>query len=162
MLVAPQIGGGVPSFVPFLYIAKGASFLPAFILSGRQFSAYRGKFSAKTGKSYILFGGRWCFLGILGDNKGRNPNIFLNIRKEGGVLRWSAAGLLACPLVAGGRGFRGSGPAGGWLWSSGGVFPAFWSLYCFAFVGLPLKYAFIRVLRAFLEGFVVRMYICMG
>ena len=30
--------------------SKGASFLPAFILSGRQFSAYRCKFSAKSGK----------------------------------------------------------------------------------------------------------------
>lgn len=43
-------GGGVPSFMPFLHMA-GASVPPAFILSSRQFSAYRGKFSAKKGKS---------------------------------------------------------------------------------------------------------------
>ena len=73
---------------------------------------------AKRGKNEFLFGGRWCFLGKIGDNRGRNLNIFLKSRKEGGVLRWSLAGSLACPLVAGGRalwGFRtcqtfGAGP----------------------------------------------------
>ena len=32
-----------------------------------------------------------CFVGKIGDKKGRNLNIFLKARKEGGVLRWSAA-----------------------------------------------------------------------
>ena len=45
----------------------------------------------------------WCFLGKIGDNKGRNLNIFLKSRKEGRVSRWSAGCPLACPLVAGGR-----------------------------------------------------------
>ena len=56
---------------------------------------------AKRGKNEFLFGGRWCFLGKIGDNRGRNLNIFLKSRKEGGLLRWSVACLLACPLVAG-------------------------------------------------------------
>ena len=57
--------------------SKGASVLPAFILSGRQFSVHRGKFSAKQGKSEFFFGVLWCFLGIFGGNKVQNLNIFL-------------------------------------------------------------------------------------
>ena len=37
---------------------------------------------AKQGKNEFLFGGRWCFLGVLGDNKVQNTNIFLKVRKE--------------------------------------------------------------------------------
>ena len=69
-----------------------SSFLPSIVADFRTNRAKRGK-------NKFLFGGRWCFLGIFGDNKGRNLNIFLKSRKEGGVLRWSAACLLACPLV---------------------------------------------------------------
>ena len=61
--------------------------------------------------------------------------------------------------------FEDSGPAGpaiGWLWSSGGVFHAFCPLPCFACGALHLNMALFRVLRGFLEGFMVRMYIYMG
>ena len=58
--------------------------------------------------------------------------------------------------------FDASGPAGGRLWSSCGVFPAFCPLVCFACGALHLNMALFRILRGFLEGFMVRMYICMG
>ena len=45
------IGGGCPFLPALSAYSAGASVLPAFPLSGRQFSAYRGKFSAKRGKS---------------------------------------------------------------------------------------------------------------
>ena len=68
----PKIGGGVSLFYALSAYSKGASVLPAFILSGRQFSVHRGKFSAKQGKSEFFFGVLWCFLGIFGDQKGQN------------------------------------------------------------------------------------------
>ena len=43
-----------------------------------------------------------------------------------------------------------------------GVFRPFRPLSCFPLPVIVLYYALFRVLRAFLEGFVVRMYICMG
>ena len=43
-----------------------------------------------------------CFLGIFGDKKGRNTNIFLKVREGKRAEMWSLACLLACPLVAGG------------------------------------------------------------
>ena len=85
----PKIGGGVPSFMPFQY-STGIYFVPAFILSGRQFSVHRGKFSAKQGKSEFFFGVLWCFLGNFGDNKVQNLNIFLKygVSVCGRVLLW--------------------------------------------------------------------------
>ena len=58
-----------------------------------------------------------------------------------------------------------SGPAGpviGWLWSSGGALPAFCPLYCIVLVVSLANMALFRVLKAFLAGFGVRMYVCMG
>ena len=49
-----------------------------------------------------------------------------------------------------------------WLVSSGGALHAFCPLYCFACGALHLNVALFRVLRGFLEGFMVRMYVCMG
>ena len=87
--------------------SKGASVLPAFILSDRQFSVHRGKFSAKSGKSEFFFGVLWCFLGIFGDKKCQNLNIFLKYGSGVScrVLLWWW--LLSCPLVQGSAGFRG-------------------------------------------------------
>ena len=61
-------------------------------------------------------------------------------------------------LSRGRQAFEDSGPAGGWLWSSGGVFHAFCPLSCFACGALHLNMALFRVLRAFLAGFMVRMW----
>lgn len=41
-----------------------------------------------------------------------------------------------------------------WLWSSGAVFPAFWSLSCFALVVLLANMALFGFLRGFLARFV--------
>ena len=58
--------------------------------------------------------------------------------------------------------FEASGPAGGWLWSSGGALPPFLRFTALLFVVLLANMALFRVLRGFLEGFGVRMYIYMG
>ena len=63
------------------------------------------------------------------------------------------------PTWAGGRGFRDSGPAGGWLWSTGGVFPAFRPLSCFALGVLLANMALFRILRGFLAGFPCWMWV---
>lgn len=49
-----------------------------------------------------------------------------------------------------------------WLVSSGGALPAFCPLVCFVLVVSLANMALIRVLRGFLEGFGVRMYVCVG
>ena len=49
--------------------------------------------------------------------------------------------------------FEGAGPAECRRWSSGRVFRCFCPLYRFVFGALPLKYAFIRILRRFLARF---------
>ena len=54
---------------------------------------------AKQGKNEFLFGVLWCFLGVFGDKKGRNTNIFLKVREGKRAEMWSLACLLACPLV---------------------------------------------------------------
>ena len=68
--------GGVPSFMPFLHIVR-ASVPPAFILSGRQFSAYRGKFSAKKGQKWINFWGCLVFSREFGRPKRAKFKIYL-------------------------------------------------------------------------------------
>ena len=99
--------GGVPSFMSFLHIASvHISRLP-FTISGSQFSAYRGNFSAKTGKSYILFGGAWCFLGNLGDKKGQNLRYILISRVAGCCFHPLLGWRWWCPLGAGGAGCMG-------------------------------------------------------
>ena len=85
--------------------------------------------------------------------------------------KWCWCVVSCAPLVVvfhrvhwsrGRQAFDASGPAGGRLWSSCGVFPAFCPLVCFACGALHLNMALFRILRGFLEGFMVRMYICMG
>ena len=49
-----------------------------------------------------------------------------------------------------------------WLVSYSGALPAFCPLSCFACGALHLNMALFRVLRGFLEGFMVRMYVYMG
>lgn len=68
----------------------------------------------------------------------------------------------SCPLVLRCQCFEDSGPVIGWLWSSGGVFLAFCPFVCFMLVVSLANMALFRVLRGFLEGFRVQMYVCMG
>ena len=142
-------GGGVPSFMPSLHMAKGlpfclpeSPFLPSIVAN---FQTIR----AKQGKNKFLFDVLLCFLGIFGDNKGRNLNIFLKSRREGGVLRWSAACLLACPLGYDCRLFGASGPSrvlAVILWS---CVPSFCPLSRFVFGVLSLNMVLFRVFRGF-------------
>ena len=48
--------------------------------------------------------------------------IFLKVGAVGAVQVVGCLVVLVCPLVAGGQAFEASGPAEGWLWSSGRVF----------------------------------------
>ena len=70
----------------------------------------------------------------------------------GGGVHWSR----------GVQAFEDSGPVIGWLWSSGGALHAFCPLYCIVLVVSLANMALFRVLRGFLEGFGVRMYVCVG
>ena len=72
-------GGGWVFFVGGSPYSTGLSLLPAFQSPA---ASHRGKFSAKQGKNEFLFGVSWCFLGIFGDKKVQNLNIFLKVRKE--------------------------------------------------------------------------------
>ena len=58
-----------------------------------------------------------------------------------------------CPLGAGGQAFGASGVLRC-------VFCPFCPLYCLSFGAMPLKYASIRILRAFPEGFGVVVWVC--
>ena len=49
-----------------------------------------------------------------------------------------------------------------WLWSSCRVFLPFCPLPRFALGALIANVALFRILKAFLEGFTVQMYVCMG
>ena len=49
-----------------------------------------------------------------------------------------------------------------WLVSSSGALPAFCPLYCIVLVVSLANMALFRVLRGFLEGFGVRMCVCVG
>ena len=78
------------------------------------------------------------------------------------ALRRLAACLLACPLVAMCRIQDLQDLPECRLWSSGRVSPPFCPLASFAYDTLCLNMALFRVLRGFLEGFTVQMYVCMG
>ena len=117
---------------------------------------------AKRGKNEFLFGMLWCFLGIFGDNKGQKLNIFLKVGKVNG---WRCCRLSAFWRVHWSEDsgpFGDSGPAGGWLWSSGRVFLSFCPLFCLALGGLLANMPLFRVLRAFLGGFMVLVWVCVG
>ena len=59
--------------------------------------------------------------------------------------------------------FEASGPAGCWRWSSGRVFPPFVRLCCSALGALLANMALFRAFKAFLEGFMVVVWVyCFG
>ena len=97
-----------------------------------------------------------CFLGNLGDQNGQKQRyilllglqglpLWLSLWGGGGVHWWQVVRVQAFEVVLC---FR-------------GVFPAFCPLSRFALGALFLKYAFIRVLRAFLAWFVVVVWVCL-
>ena len=104
----------------------------------------------------------WCFLGIFGDRKGQNLNIFLKVMEGKRLERWSAACLSSCPL--------GAGVSGSWGYFADvskivlmlplfGVFPAF---YRSALGALLANMALFRVFRAFLARFYGFVWVCVG
>ena len=58
--------------------------------------------------------------------------------------------------------FDASGPAEGWLWSFGGAFPAFCLFAAFAFLQYLLNMPLFRILRRFLAGFGVLVWVCVA
>ena len=58
-----------------------------------------------------------------------------------------------CPLVAYVPDSGPAGPAGGWLWSSGGALHAFCPLYCFALCRVACEYGSISRFKGVLRGF---------
>ena len=157
----PKIGGGCPSFMPFLHIARGhPSCLPSSSLvvnfqsiganfqQNRSkvnfslvcFGVFSGKSETKNGKSEIYFG-FGAFVVLLSSS-------FVVAVVVSTCGRWW------CPPSAGGRLL--------WLVLLSCRVPRLLSAFLLCFTALPFKYALFRVLRAFLAGFGARMYVCMG
>ena len=101
---------------------------------------------AKRGKSYILFGALWCFLGVLRDRKGRNLRYILVLGVAGLPLRlslWGGGGVHWAQVV------QCAGASGGLLWCVPSLSSCLLSLCCFCFPAIPAKYALFRILRGF-------------
>ena len=152
--------GGWP-FLYALYIANGAQFHPAFrvpfLLPSWQIFRQSGQIFGKKGQKLDFICLALCFLGIFGDKKGQNLNIFLKCGCKVGAGCGSACLPFVGPLVAGGRTFR---TCRRWLWSSGRAFPPFCPLVCFVPGGMLVNMALFRVFRGFLAGFMVVACVC--
>lgn len=158
-------GGGCPLLYA-LYIANGALFHPTapspFPAPSGQIFRQSGQIFGKKGQKLDFICSLWCFLGKIGDRKRQKQRYILL-----SGLSWCCFYPLLwwrwwCPLVAGGQGFEASGPAIGWLWSSGRVFPAFCPLCCFCLWWVAFKYALFRVLKGFLARFGVFVWVCLA
>ena len=152
-------GGGVSPFVC-------SSAAPFLLLSSLPFLLHRVKFSDEQGKKWQKLDFIWCGLVFSRDfgrpKRAKIKHILESGRNEGArwwafvpefhrVHLWQVVGSLWLVLC-----FRGV------FSSSGRVFPSV-CLLCRLVVGaLPLKYAFIRILRAFLRGFSCSVWVCVG
>ena len=150
----PANRGGVSLPLCPFHHSEGASVLPAFILSGRQFSFNRGKFSAKVNKFLGWFG---VFSGFWEIKKGKNLRYILL-----SGLSWCCFHPLLwrrwwCPLGAGDAGRRGFRCPAVCVPS---LCPCRLSLCCFCFPAIPAKYALFRILRVFLGGFGAFVWVC--
>ena len=150
----PKIGGGWLFYALSAY-SKGASFLPAFILSGRQFSAYRCKFSAKSGKvnNFLV---RFGVSSEFSETKKGKSEIYFGF---GAFVVLLSSSFVVAVVVS--TGCRWCAPAPS-LWVCSVPLPCLLSLSCFACGALHLNMALFRILRGFLARFGVRMYVCMG
>ena len=151
----PKIGGGCPSFMPFLHIAKGLpSCLPSsslvvnFQSIGANFQQNRSKMNK--------------FLGVLGvfsgksETKNGKSEIYFGFGAF--VVLLSSSFVVAVVVSTCGR-WCAPAPS---LWVCSAPLPFLCPLSCFACGALHLNMALFRILRGFLEGFMVRMYICTG
>ena len=94
-----------------------------------------------------------CFLGIFGDQRGQNTNIFLKVRGENGLKSGRLPAFWRVHLWQVCRLFGASGPARRLalvLWS---CVPSFCPPSRFALGALSLNMVLFRVFRAFLAGF---------
>ena len=137
--------GGVSLFAYSPYI-KPAFIRPCFRSPPSLHQVKRASNQVKIGQKQTFICLILSNLGIFGDRKGRNTNIFLKYGAGVGcrVLLW-----WWCPLVAYVPDSGPAGPAIGWLWSSGGALPAFCPLVCFVLVVSLANMALFRVLRGF-------------
>ena len=147
--------GGVSLFVCFPH-SKGS---PISSNCSESLSClHRGKFSANQGKKWQKLDficSPWCFVGILGDRKGQNTNIFLKC----GCRLCRSCLPFGVSTGAGLRGCRTCGVLALVFWS---CVPPFCPLSRFVFGVLSLNMALFRVLRGFLEGFPCWMYVCIA
>lgn len=115
------MGGGVPSFMPLLHIASASPFILSSIKSAQK--------RAKVNNFLVCFG---VSSGFSETKNGESKRLFYFRGFRGAAF---------IPFCGGGsgvhwEGFEASGPAGGWLWSSRGVFRPFLPAFCL-FVALP-------------------------
>ena len=133
----------------YAHYVAGIPFCPLVF----PFPAYhQGKKHQKQGKKGQKLEFIWCalvFSRCFARPKGSKSKHIFEIEEGKQVRRWSAACLLACPLGQVVGLFGASGPAGGWLWSSGRVFRPFCPLSRFVFGALLANMALFRVFRAF-------------
>ena len=145
--------GGCP-FLYARYISNRLSFASASGLlqhSQGQKGIESGQKVAKVNFSLVCFG---VFSGILETKNGKSEIYF----GFGAFVVLLSSSFVVVVVVS--TGWRVVGSCGSSCFRA--VFPAFCPLVCFACGALHLNMALFRVLRAFLAGFGVRMYICMG
>ena len=136
--------------MPTLYISSRLSFAPASGVLHHSTRSKGHRIRAKRGKSEFFFGMLWCFLGIFGDRKGRNTNIFLKygVSVCGRVLLW-----WWCPLVqrcAGVRCFRTCRRLALVLWWCA---PRLLSAFLLCLWCIALEYGSISRFKGVLRGF---------
>ena len=145
-------------FLPTLYISSQLSFAPASRVSGTP-PGQKGIESGQNRSKVNIY-----LLDFVSPRDFRRQQTAKSKHIFG---KWCRCVVSCVPLVVVSTGvgvpaFEDSGPAGGWLWSSGGALPAFCPLYCIVLVVSLANMALFRVLRGFLARFGVRMYVYMG
>ena len=146
-------GGGCP-FLYARYISNRHSFASASRLLHRSTRSKGHRIRAKSGKSKHLFSCVCVFSGISETKKGKSEIYF-----GFGGCRASVVALFGAVVVS--TGCRWCAPAPS-LWVCSVPFYPPLPSFPLSFPALPFKYALFSVLRAFLEGFMVRMYVCTG
>ena len=159
-LQSPALSLAVPAFVCFLLLEFSYSMSPALLESSStpqgQKGIETGQKGAKVNKFLVCFG---VFSGKSETKNGKNKEIFYfwGFRGAAFILFYGGGGRVHWWQVV-----QGAGAFVVLSWCVPSLSPCLLSLCCVCFPASALKYALFRVLRAFLEGFAVRMYICMG
>ena len=153
-LVAPPMGGGVPFCMLSIYQAGFHSLLlpESSITPQCQKGIESGQKVAKV-NIYLL-----DFVSHRENRRQQSAKCkhIFEMQEGKQAERWPAVCLSSCPL-----GGRWCAPAPS-LWVCSAPLPFLCPLSCFAYGALHLNMALFRFLRGFLEGFMVRMYVCMG